>query len=407
MNRVPLKDEKIVKDVPVKVLFIHSSSEMYGSDRCLYELVKRIDRNRFTPVCVLPFEGALSKRLRSLHVTVYITDPWVLRKGTFRSLKFISYILNLPGSILKLMRIMKKECISVVYSNTSVIIGSAFSACIMRKPHIYHIRELYDNYPKLARFYKLFLCAFSKKIITISNAASSLVKESCPGKIKVIYDGIELDRFVRTANKIPDTMSEWKRHEFTVVANIGRVSQIKGQELFIHAARESYKHDNKLRFLIVGDVFKGNEQFMLHLQDMVKGYGMQEVVLFTGFREDVDNFMANSDIIVISTLITEGLGQVVMEGMAAGRVVIAPDKGGPLELIENGKDGILYRAGDQHALERALLKAAEDPELRKSIAEKAVQKAEKQFGIHENVTAIEQVIRDAATAPADSSRLHS
>jgi glycosyltransferase involved in cell wall biosynthesis len=390
-------EEKFARNIPVKILFVHSSSEMYGSDRCLYELVKRIDKGEFVPVVVLPFEGELSKRFRVSGITVYITDPWVLRKSTFRSIRVISYLLKLPVSVLKLIRIIRKERISVVYSNTSVVIGSGLAAFIMRRQHICHIRELYDDYPLLSRFYRFFLCRFSQRIIAISNAAASFVNPACPKKLSVVYDGIALDRFVQATHKIPDTLSEWKRQERIVVSNIGRVSPIKGQELFVTAAKECAEHDSNLRFLIIGDVFKGNEQFMLHLHDMVNTCGMQDVLLFTGFRDDVDSFIFSSDLIVLSTIITEGLGQVVMEGMTAGKVVIAPDKGGPVELIEDGVDGILYNSGNHNALAEAVLKAAGDPALRKSIGEKAKSKAGKQFGIQNNIAAIEQVIKQTIT----------
>jgi glycosyltransferase involved in cell wall biosynthesis len=381
---------------PVKILFVHSSSEMYGSDRCLYELVKRIDKKQFTPVTVLPFEGELAEKLRALGIGIYITDPWVLRKGVFRSIKFILYLLRLPISIFRLIRIIRKERISVVYSNTSVIPGSALSAFIMRKRHICHIRELYDNYPGLSPFYSSFLCLFSRKIIAISNAVAAFVQKSCSGKATVVYDGIALERFTGATEKIPDELWGWKQQKRIVISNIGRVSHIKGQELFVDAARECMNYDLNLGFLVIGGVFQGNEAYMSHLQEMVNAHGMQDIMMFTGFRDDVDDFIRNSDIIVLSTLISEGLGQVVMEGMAAGKVVVAPDKGGPVELIENGIDGILYGTGNRDALAKAVLKAAGDPALRKSIGERARIKAEKKFGIQSNIYAIEQIIKEAA-----------
>ena len=369
---------------------------MYGSDRCLYELVKRIDRNRFTPVAVLPIEGILAGQLRALGVTVYITDPWVLRKGVFRSIKLLSYLLTLPAVISRLVRIIRKEGIRVVYSNTSVIVGAPIAAFLTRRPHICHMRELYDSYPGLAPFYRSFLCLFSRKIIAISNAVAAFARKGCPAKTTVVYDGIALERFTGTPEKIPAELSEWKQQKRTIVSNIGRVSPIKGQELFIDAAQECSKSDGNLRFLIIGGIFKGNEQFMQGLQDRASAYGMQEMLTFTGFRNDVDDFMTGSDIIVVSTVITEGLGQVVMEGMAAGKVVIAPDKGGPAELIEDGTDGILYRAGDRDALAQAIIKTAEDPALRKSIGETAKSKAEKKFGIQGNIDTIQEVLRETA-----------
>lgn len=377
-----------------KILFVHSSSEMYGSDRCLYELVKGIDKKQFTPVVVLPFEGELDKKLRELGVPVYIIDPWVLRKGVFHSTKFLLYLFKLPLSVFRLVRIIKKEHISIVYSNTSVIIGAALSAFVTSKPHVYHVRELYDNYPLISAFYRHFLCVFSSKVVAISKAVKSFLHLACPRKVEMVYDGIALERFNNINSQIPLRISEWKRNNYLVISNIGRVSLIKGQELFIDAAVECIKHTPNLRFLIIGDVFKGNEHFMSHLLEKVNAKNMKDFIIFTGFRKDIDDFIMHTDMIVVSTVITEGLGQVVMEGMAAGKVVIAPDKGGPAELIEHGVDGILYTAGNRDALAQAILKMVGDPGLRNFIGQNARYKAEKQFGIQNNINAIEQIIRE-------------
>ncbi|MCL4557058.1 MAG: glycosyltransferase [Deltaproteobacteria bacterium] len=386
---------------PLKVLFVHSSSEMYGSDRCLYELVRGIDKKRFVPIVVLPSGGALSGMLRDMGIAVYLTDPWVMRKGTFRSARLAPYMLKLPVSVLRLMRIIARESVSIVYSNTSVMIGPALAAYIMRRPHICHIRELYEGYPGLSRLYGPFLCASSKRIIAISNAAASLVDGRCRKKVEVVYDGIALDRFIDAPRRVPDIVSEWRRQGRIIVSDIGRISPIKGQELFIESARECMRHDRGLRFLIVGDVFKGNEQFLMRLRDTVRRYDLQDIVLFTGFVQDVDDFIASSDIIVLSTLIPEGLGQIVMEGMAAGRVVIAPDKGGPTELIRNGTDGILYMAGDRDSLTKAIMDTAADPVSRKAIGEQARHTAERRFGVQKNIAAVEKEIADAADQNGD------
>ncbi len=49
---------------------------MYGSDRCLYELLRGIDKEQFVPAVVLPFEGELSEKITALGIPVSITDPW-------------------------------------------------------------------------------------------------------------------------------------------------------------------------------------------------------------------------------------------------------------------------------------------------------------------------------------------
>lgn len=378
---------------------------MYGSDRCLYELLRGIDKEQFVPAVVLPFEGELSEKITALGIPVSITDPWVLRKGVVHSTRFLRYLLTLPVSIVRLARIIRNGRIDVVYSNTSVIPGAALAAFVAHRPHIVHLREFYDNYPGLSPFYSLFLCLFSRNIVAISSAVAAFVKKRCPGKVTRVYDGIDLERFGTEPHAVPDVLSAWKHERRIIIANVGRISPIKGQELFIDAARVCMDHTTGLRFLVVGGVFRGNEPYMELLRKRAASLGMQNTLLFTGFRDDADDIIQNSDIIVLSTIISEGLGQVVMEGMAAGRAVVAPGKGGPLELIEHGTDGIIYEAGSSDALARALLGLAADPALMKSIGEKAREKARRHFGIRDNIQALERIIKKTARDTSGNARI--
>ena len=68
--------------------------------------------------------------------------------------------------------------------------------------------------------------------------------------------------------------------------------------------------------------------------------------------------------LVHASLIPEPLGQVVQEGMRAGLPVVAAAAGGPAEVIDDGRDGLLYPMGDADALGTQLLQLANDPELR-------------------------------------------
>ncbi len=367
---------------------------MYGSDRCLYELIKGIDKKQFSPVVILPYEGILSDKLKELGIKTYFVDPWVMRKGIFHGIKFIKYIFGLPSSIIKIIRIVKNEHINLVYSNTSVIIGAPLASLLCGVPHVYHLREFYDDYPTLAFFYRSFMCFVSKKIIAIGNTVGKQVSKRCIKKLDVVYDGIDLNRFGSLNAAVPGELIELRKAGYLIVSDIGRISRIKGQELFMEAARlilDKYKNS---MFLIIGDIFPGNMPFKKHLDELANQYGITDHILFTGFRNDVDAFIMHSDIVVLTTLISEALGQVVMEGMAAGKVVVAPDKGGPTELIENDVDGVLYRSGDKDALANTIIRLINDPLSREVIGKEAREKAMKNFGISKNINKIQEILKE-------------
>jgi glycosyltransferase involved in cell wall biosynthesis len=85
-------------------------------------------------------------------------------------------------------------------------------------------------------------------------------------------------------------------------------------------------------------------------------------------RDDVAAVLAAFDVLVCPSD-HEPFGMVVLEALAAGRPVVASDSGGPAEILEHGKSGLLFRTGDPEALAAALLRLLADPSLARSLAE--------------------------------------
>jgi glycosyltransferase involved in cell wall biosynthesis len=81
---------------------------------------------------------------------------------------------------------------------------------------------------------------------------------------------------------------------------------------------------------------------------------------FEGFRTDVPQVMAQSDVFV-QTWAEEPFGLAVVEAMAAGLIVVAPDSGGAAEIVGDDRHGLFFRADDPHSLANALLRVAEMP----------------------------------------------
>jgi glycosyltransferase involved in cell wall biosynthesis len=94
-----------------------------------------------------------------------------------------------------------------------------------------------------------------------------------------------------------------------------------------------------------------------------------------GFCDDIGAELGELDVLVHASLITEGFGLVVVEGMAAGLAVVAARAGGPTEIITDGQDGLLYPPGDVHALAAAVRRLAADEPMRTRLGEAARRRA--------------------------------
>src|SRR6185436_14775046 len=104
----------------------------------------------------------------------------------------------------------------------------------------------------------------------------------------------------------------------------------------------------------IGAALFGEEDYAASLRTLAAELGLAHRVDFVGFVADVNAEFARLDVLVVPSLVPEGFGLTVVEGMAAGVPVIAPDAGGPAEVITDGVDGVLVPAGDTAALATAL-----------------------------------------------------
>jgi glycosyltransferase involved in cell wall biosynthesis len=115
-------------------------------------------------------------------------------------------------------------------------------------------------------------------------------------------------------------------------------------------------HDATL--LLVGD-----GPLRAELETQARQFLIDQKVIFTGMRTDIDELLNISDVCLLPTLVREGLGMALIEAMAAGLPVIGTEIGGIPEVITNGENGFLVPPGRPEALADAIMSIAKDKDL--------------------------------------------
>jgi glycosyltransferase involved in cell wall biosynthesis len=161
-----------------------------------------------------------------------------------------------------------------------------------------------------------------------------------------------------------------------LVGIVGRIAPWKGQAVAIRAFARAFPHGGE-RMVVVGAPLFGHDEvsYTESLRALTWELGIAERVEFRGFRDDVAGELDKIDILVHASTTPEPFGQVVVEGMAAGRPVVAADAGGPAEVITHGVDGVLYRPGDIDGLAQVMEHLAADPSLRSRLGAAARRRA--------------------------------
>jgi glycosyltransferase involved in cell wall biosynthesis len=282
-------------------------------------------------------------------------------------------------SLPKLNRHVLEEGYDLVHAQTRV---AQVLACLSRKftavPYVSTCHGFFRS-DRIGR--RLFPC-WGSNVIAISKSVREHLKKDFsmpPGKVTMIYNGIDVDRYsrFRIGEKDEDLARGFgiDKNVF-VVGTVGRLSSVKGHNFLIEAFSAAVPRQPAMRLLIVGE---GPEEKALGEQ--VRLSGLEDKVFFTsGKNKTLESFFSVMDVFCLAS-VSEGLGFSLMEAMASGRPCVASDIGGLSELIDNGEDGLLVPARDPEALSGAILRLAEDGDLRKRIAKKAREKALRDFSV--------------------------
>jgi glycosyltransferase involved in cell wall biosynthesis len=183
-----------------------------------------------------------------------------------------------------------------------------------------------------------------------------------PDRVVSIPTGVDVGRFS------PDVPGDAVRAEFGVgrgepfVSVIGVLRSWKRHDVFLEAVRLLRAGGSPVRALIVGDGPQRDR-----IAGEIAGKNLVGAVRMTGYRQDVPEIVAASDVIVLPSDRFEGVPQVILQSLAMGRAVVASPIGGIPEVVHHEKTGLLCPAGDSSAFADAIARLLADPDLRQRL----------------------------------------
>lgn len=151
-----------------------------------------------------------------------------------------------------------------------------------------------------------------------------------------------------------------------VITMVAVLRSMKRHDIFIEAARILNARFPEARFLIVGDG-PGREW----VEGMVRDAGLSERVVLTGYRQDVQNLFAASDVAVLTSDRFEGVPQSLSQAMAMGLPIVAAAVGSTGELLLHGETGLMAECGDAASFAEAIGKLLDDAPLRQRLGASA------------------------------------
>lgn len=164
-----------------------------------------------------------------------------------------------------------------------------------------------------------------------------------------------------------------------VVGLVGRLEPWKGQDRLLAAQALLRDRGHELHALLVGgDAYDISPEYARSLPGLVQRLGLTDAVTLTGQVPDAGPYIERMDILVNASE-REPFGIVLLEGMARGVPVVAVDAGGPGEIVEHRRSGLLARSGEPEALADVLRPLLISPDLRHAIGQAGRARFEREF----------------------------
>lgn len=384
----------------MRILFVHSPSDLYGASRSLLRLSTRLTNDNHQVLVILNENGPLERELIKNGIEVDIQkNLFIITRQKFKKLFQLVYsMLILPISVFNLFRIIQKFNPQIIHTNTALILSPCIAAKIKKTPHVWHIREFFSEYPNFWKFYQWIMYFFSQKIICVSNPVAEQFNSKLrrKNKIVVIHNGFPVNEFHLVDNRRVNAFCmKFGLNNHLVVGVVGRIKfQRKGQDIFIKAISLLKNKFSNVKYLLIGSPFPGNEQHLEQLNELIKKLKVEDSVVYTGDVEDIKAAYQALDVSVLPSALPEPFGGVVIESMAMGKPVIGTKIGGTIEQIDDDKNGFLVEPNNPKELAYAIERLLVDENMRKNMGDESRKRYLKLFEFENFYTKIKKVYLD-------------
>lgn len=237
------------------------------------------------------------------------------------------------------------------------------------------------------------------KALAISRVIAKNLVDTTPltdDKIELLHNSIDTEKFnpaVVDKNKV--------RNEFNIDANelligmMARFSPGKGHEEFIMAAKELSERHSNIRFMIIGEPSKGEDNYAAEIKTLASNLEIIDKIIFTGYRKDTPEVLAAMDIFVFPSH-AEAFGLALAEALSMGKPSVCSNSDGVLDIAVDNETSLLFEKKNWKDLMEKLDRLITDENLRIKFSSASRKRAVEMFdlkifakkliGIYNNLT---------------------
>ncbi len=333
-----------------RVLVVHSSADLYGSDRVLWETVIALVEDGVEVVVVLPHPGPLSEKLRDSGATVRYARTLILQRSLMRPSALPRLLAETVRGALAGWRAIGKVRPDVILINTVAMPLWPLLARLRRVPSVSHVHEAERGMAPWVNRLIYLTHNLSQTLVVNSRFTRDVISEAHPrlaSRAQVIYNGV-----AGPADVTPPAADSPSPLRLLFV---GRLSPRKGADLVVEATAMIRDEGLDVRTTLLGAVFEGNEWFEAELHRRITDLGLLDNVALAGFHPSVWPFLNECDVLVVPSRLDESFGNTAVEGALAARPTIVSDSSGLREAAAGMSAATLVESESARAIADAAL----------------------------------------------------
>lgn len=357
-----------------------------GAERILYELVKRIDRQRFD-VQVASLRGG---EVREWIAQVGVRTRVLGVRGKWDATK-------LPA----LVELLRRERIDILHTHLfhADLVGRA-AKYLAGVPHLVHTVHTAEARWRPWQFaFGRLTAGLCERIVAVSPSVRDFHARRSglpPHRYLVIPNGVDPSAYERDGESRLRLRALWKvAPDDVLVAFVGRLSEEKGVETLLAAMRKLGSPGEAPGLVIAGD---GPRRKTVERFIAAEAAGRR--IRLLGFTADVRGVLSAADIFAAPSR-WEGFGLAAAEAMAASLPVVATRVEGLRDLVVEGQTGLLIAPDDPDALADRIMRLARDAELRERLGRAGRSRLCSRFNIAANIGAHEALYAELIETPGD------
>ncbi len=345
-----------------RVLLVSPTSVPGGAERALAALAARFPELGVEPCAALLEDGPLQGWLEQAGCPVD-----VIPAGRTRQLVRTARVLA------ELRALAVRRQADVIISNQSKgHVYGGLAGLAARIPAVWWQQGV----PGPGRIENVARLVPSAAVICSSDAAVAAQSKLTPHRrIEKVHLGVPVDEIGARVGAGASIRRELGWENTRIVGIVGRLQPWKGQDVFLRAAAAIAVAEPDVRFAVVGGAVLGWEgSYPDDLQRLATELGIADKVLFAGHQADPFPWFDALDVVVHAS-VGEPFGLVLLEALALGKPLVASADGGPLEIVEHERSGLLVPPGEPKRTAEAVLRILREPQLAQLLAAEGPRRA--------------------------------